>query len=1003
MSTTRAEVAAAEASRALRWPAIFGSEYHISGDASSIISFLQKVAELSKSNETLAAFLLSGGPIVPSANFYYTADSRSAYAHMAMEYLRRATAAPGVGRLTFLPFETVAALNALPPAAFSSLPLAWPAGALSSSGTSVHTAPPAVTPAPTAHHSPLTATTAELVAAANAAAVAAAADAAAAAAAAAAVTAATLSAAATAAADGVVAADTAAYRFYPWVVNAVNRSLATYLLRMIQDTELAARLYNDNNGDGFQMLLGLEKHALSMMTGQRSHIVGLQACAAILVPKFAPKAGDAAHSLFERCLGWGELAHWSPITCNDDARLEVLRQFVSTLDGRFRTSIRVYKTIRNAAIKGEAIIPSGQQADDYESDIRKALLASDNEDRATAANRQQSACLALLDGTSSKQELELAKLRAENASLKSGAARPPPTARAAVPPPSAALSVSVAATPVVRRAPAPPSKAKPSPNIDVFAWGPGMTMCNNCASNPVDNGNGLGKGKHLHRKCSVKPAPRPLRGPPQGAGAGGVDPAKHNAPWPATADAASPRISWVDSVIPAPALGVSTAIPNNQQYARDFPGRFDEVYLDLYTAAASAPAPGPVTGGVPTLAITAGDPSSWLDTYAPSGYSNDSLTPALSVRVAPSTAAPATSPPAVAANTAEPPPPPPHPPPVVVAAAATAVAVAAAAIAATSAQAVAAAATAAATTASEVTTITTVATAAPHATARPAVAAAATAAASPAAAAGPPPPTLPATSPPSASPSSPPSMPPPPTPPSTPPSRSTLAPAQHPPPIYLAHATPYKLTAPPSPPPSPPPGFTECAVPGCENDRYNHGMALCCSRRCAAVYTALITPPFCTIPDCKAPVFIDLDLKIVQHYCCMEHARLDASRGTFTFACDGPDATHGVSSCVLATCSKVPTNGSEFCCIAHAHAVVPLVLPSVADLFGTGVETAAANVAAVATAATVSMAFLRTRLAQLQVELEAHRSEYDNLLRCQAGAPPPTLAASVVPFDARIL
>jgi len=787
------------------------------------------------------------------------------------------------------------------------------------------------------------------------------------------------------------------------VVNTVNRSLATYLLRMIQDAELAARLYNDNNGDGFQMLLGLEKHALSMMTGQRSHIVGLQACAAILVPKFAPKAGDAAHSLFERCLGWGELAHWSPITCNDDARLEVLRQFVSTLDGRFRTSIRVYKTIRNAAIKGEAIIPSGQQADDYESDIRKALLASDNEDRATAANRQQSACLALLDGTSSKQELELAKLRAENASLKSGAARPPPTARAAVPPPSAALSVSVAATPVVRRAPAPPSKAKPSPNIDVFAWGPGMTMCNNCASNPVDNGNGLGKGKHLHRKCSVKPAPRPLRGPPQGAGAGGVDPAKHNAPWPATADAASPRISWVDSVIPAPALGVSTAIPNNQQYARDFPGRFDEVYLDLYTAAASAPAPGPVTGGVPTLAITAGDPSSWLDTYAPSGYSNDSLTPALSVRVAPSTAAPATSPPAVAANTAEPPPPPPHPPPVVVAAAATAVAVAAAAIAATSAQAVAAAATAAATTASEVTTITTVATAAPHATARPAVAAAATAAASPAAAAGPPPPTLPATSPPSASPSSPPSMPPPPTPPSTPPSRSTLAPAQHPPPIYLAHATPYKLTAPPSPPPSPPPGFTECAVPGCENDRYNHGMALCCSRRCAAVYTALITPPFCTIPDCKAPVFIDLDLKIVQHYCCMEHARLDASRGTFTFACDGPDATHGVSSCVLATCSKVPTNGSEFCCIAHAHAVVPLVLPSVADLFGTGVETAAANVAAVATAATVSMAFLRTRLAQLQVELEAHRSEYDNLLRCQAGAPPPTLAASVVPFDARIL
>ena len=206
MSTTRAEIAAAEAAKALKWTALFGPDFNLDGDASSIISFFQTVAELSKSNETLAAFLLSGGRIVLSASFYYTADSRSAYAHMAMEHLRQATAAPGVGRLTFLPFETVAALNALPPAAFSSLPLAWPAGALSSSGTSVHTAPPAVTPAPTAHHSPLTATTAELVAAANAAAVAAAADAAAAAAAAAAVgtaplTAAALSAAATAATE----------------------------------------------------------------------------------------------------------------------------------------------------------------------------------------------------------------------------------------------------------------------------------------------------------------------------------------------------------------------------------------------------------------------------------------------------------------------------------------------------------------------------------------------------------------------------------------------------------------------------------------------------------------------------------------------------------------------------------------------------------------------------------------------------------------------------------
>jgi len=179
---------------------------------------------------------------------------------MAMEYFRRATAAPGVGRLTFLSSETVAAQNALPPAAFSNLPLAWPAGVLSSSGTSVHTAPPAVTPAPTAHHSPLTATAAELVAAANAAAtaaaVAAAADAAAAAAAAAAVstaplTAAALSAAATAAAAGAVASDTAAYRFAAWVVTTVNRSLAMFLLRMIQDTKLAARLYDDTNGDGF--------------------------------------------------------------------------------------------------------------------------------------------------------------------------------------------------------------------------------------------------------------------------------------------------------------------------------------------------------------------------------------------------------------------------------------------------------------------------------------------------------------------------------------------------------------------------------------------------------------------------------------------------------------------------------------------------------------------------------------------------------------------------------
>jgi len=614
-------------------------------------------------------------------------------------------------------------------------------------------------------------------------------------------------------------------------------------------------------------------------------------------------------------------------------------------------------------------------------DIRKALLKSDEVDRGRAATKQQNACLAVLDGPRSKQEVELAKLRAEVASLKAAAACPPPKPRVAVPPPSAALSVSVAPTPAARRVPPPKPTATPSPSVDVWKWTEDKPLCNNCALKPVDNGNGLGLGKHLHRDCSEKKQPRPLRGPPQGAGAGGVDPAKHTAPRPATAKAASPGVSWADSVIPALALGVSTAIPDNEKYARDFPERFDGAYLSMYAAAESNPGPGPATGDVPTLAISTGDSSPWSGTYVPSGYSNGGFTPALSVRVAPSTATPTTFPPTVAAYTAEPPPPAPRPPLVAVAAAAAATTVAVAASAATSVQAVAAAAAAAATTASEVTTVTTVANAAPQATARPAVATAA--GAGPAAAAGPPPHTLPATSPPSASPSSPPSTPPPP--PSTPPSPSALAPAQHPPPIYLAHASPSDLTAPTSPPPSPPPGFAECAVPGCENDRYDDGMALCCSRRCTAVYNALVTPPFCAIPDCKAPVFIDLGLKIVRHYCCIEHAHLDTSRGTFTFACDGPDAPHGVSSCVLATCSKIPTNGSEFCCIAHAYTVVPSVLPSVAPM----ADAAAATVDAVATAATVSMASLRTSLAELQVELEAHRSEYDDLLRRQAGAPSP--------------
>jgi len=97
----------------------------------------------------------------------------------------------------------------------------------------------------------------------------------------------------------------------------------------------------------------------------------------MLVPEFAQKAGVAAHSFRERCLGYGEMARWAPGACNDDDRLDVFRQFVDTMDERFRTSIRVFQTIRIAAIKGEDIILSGQQADNYETDIRKALLASE--------------------------------------------------------------------------------------------------------------------------------------------------------------------------------------------------------------------------------------------------------------------------------------------------------------------------------------------------------------------------------------------------------------------------------------------------------------------------------------------------------------------------------------------------------------------------------------------------------------------------------------------------
>ena len=152
------------------------------------------------------------------------------------------------------------------------------------------------------------------------------------------------------------------------------------------------------------MLLGMEAHALSMVTGQRAQIVCLQARTAMLVPKFAPKAGAVAHSFRERCLGYEEMAHWAPAMCNDDARLDALRQFVETMDIRFQASVNVYQTFRNANLEGEATIPIWQQADDYVTDIRKALLKSDKVDGDRAATRQQNAYLAVPEGPSSKLE-----------------------------------------------------------------------------------------------------------------------------------------------------------------------------------------------------------------------------------------------------------------------------------------------------------------------------------------------------------------------------------------------------------------------------------------------------------------------------------------------------------------------------------------------------------------------------------------------------------------------
>jgi len=235
---------------------------------------------------------------------------------------------------------------------------------------------------------------------------------------------------------------------------------------------------------------------------------------------------------------------------------------------------------------------------------------------------------------------------------------------------------------------------------------------------------------------------------------------------------------------------------------------------------------------------------------------------------------------------------------------------------------------------------------------------------------------------------------------------------QRPPPISLAHTTPSDLVAPPSPLCSPPPEIAECEVPGCVNARYDNGTAMCCSLCCMNVHNALLTPPLCALADCNAVVHINLKHKIVKDYCCISHARLDALRGKFTFARDGPDAAHGELSCALATCSKIPTPGCEFCCQAHAYLVVPSVAPAPLPTFpvplsdpfaplsllGGGpigkdadAETAAEAVVAgaVAAAATESMASLRASIAEVQAELVAHRFEYEDLLRRQAGPSPP--------------